>query len=176
MMKESALNKIMTKLLDNKKREADEEHDRIHKRRKPNEQTVPTQNGEHGMHARYRTQRRDGLQVDQRQQKDAKALMTKLENAKNLLQDYDTQLRKFNERHPRTTVPVASDDGSEDADGNDCESQSHLSPQSSLQSLQDQEPFAPVSSTPLTLPTTSSVYIQVSPASSNYKLNLEYIN
>jgi hypothetical protein len=116
MMKESALNKIMTKLLDNKKREADEEHDRINKRRKPNEQTVPTQNGEHGMHARYRTQRRDGLQVDQRQQKDAKALMTKLENAKNLLQDYDTQLRKFNERHPRTTVPVASDDGSEDAD------------------------------------------------------------
>ena len=42
--------------------------------------------------------------------------MTKLENAKNLLQDYDTQLRKFNERHPRIHVSVSSDNGSEDVD------------------------------------------------------------
>jgi hypothetical protein len=68
------------------------------------------------------------LQVDQRQQKDAKALMTKLENAKNLLQDYDTQLRKFNERHPRTTVPVASDDGSEDADGDNAQQEHEYPP------------------------------------------------
>jgi hypothetical protein len=122
-MKESVLNKIMTKLLDDKKREADEEHARINKRLKPNEQTVPTQNGEQEMHARYRTLRRNGLQVDQRQQKDAKALKTKLENAKNLLQDYDTQLRKFNERHPRSHLPLASNDGSKNADGDDAEHQ-----------------------------------------------------
>jgi hypothetical protein len=80
------------------------------------------------MHARYPTQRRNGLQVDQRQHKDAKALMTKLGNAKNLLQDYDTQPHKFNERHPRTHLPVASDDGSKNADGDDAQQQQENPP------------------------------------------------